>query len=341
MAPKKRTAVKPKSAVSGTLPMPFKKAPEVLQPFLDSLSEKHVYIAHVDFKPWEFKRKIFAVPVALNLSIALLFAWRVWYIGPYYLDLFLSFLGYANETTVIAAETPWKELTFTVLRRAFSFMLDFVLAIFVWPWPLEFVFSQTHGSPVRWRWNVGFRDREIYVRRSRSWDRNIGDVLENSDGRSVLLSYVGVATSPMLLNEKTGYLTINGEWDLDWAAMVHATTLVDKNVLALDAFKTLVLIHNKESGWLCIDLKMSENAQDDERRRHVFAFRDALAAVGKEDLFFRWIEIVQFESSQPGGFGAEKQIEVAQKIRDLFQSNDIDFDEFWKESVGTDGIYGM
>ncbi|KAF3359428.1 hypothetical protein VdG1_05181 [Verticillium dahliae VDG1] len=72
------------------------------------------------------------------------------------------------------------------------------------------------------------------------------------------------------------------------------------------------------------------------RRQQVFAFRDALAAVGKEDLFFRWIEIVQYESTQPGGFGPERQVDAAKKIRDLFSNEGIDFDEFWKESVGED-----
>ncbi|KAF3344622.1 Ribonucleoside-diphosphate reductase large chain [Verticillium dahliae VDG2] len=100
----------------------------------------------------------------------------------------------------------------------------------------------------------------------------------------------------MLQHEKTGYLTMNGEWDLDWEAMVTAHALVDRKDMALDAFRAVVL----------------------------------------EDLFFRWIEIVQYESTQPGGFGPERQVDAAKKIRDLFSNEGIDFDEFWKESVGED-----
>jgi hypothetical protein len=70
-------------------------------------------------------------------------------------------------------------------------------------------------------------------------------------------------------------------------------------------------------------------------------FRDALTALGKEDLFFRWVEMIQFETSQPGGFTHEKQVVAAQKIRDLFTSNGVDFDALWKETVGTDGLTGM
>jgi hypothetical protein len=53
--------------------------------------------------------------------------------------------------------------------------------------------------------------------------------------------------------------------------------------------------------------------------------------MGKEDLFFRWIEIVEFETSKPGGFTHEKQEAVAEQIRELFQSNGVDFDKVWRE----------
>ncbi|KAL1871038.1 hypothetical protein VTK73DRAFT_2311 [Phialemonium thermophilum] len=344
MAPRKdASAATPRASTkkSSSPPRPFKKVPDSLESFTLFLSKRHFYITHVDSKPRAFKRKIFAVPVMMNLVVVLLFVWRVYYIGPYYLDLFTSFLGYPNSTTIVAADTTWPQLIFVVLRRALTFVLDFCLVVFVWPWPVEFAFGQTHGNPVKWRWNVGFRDKEIYVRRSRSWDRHVGDVLSNAEGRNVLLSYVRLATSPMLLQEKTGYLTMSGEWDLDWAAMIKAHRLVDDKVLALDAFRTLVLLYHEDYGWLCLDLTAGDNSREEERRRQVFAFRDALAAVGKEDLFFRWIEIIQFETTQPGGFGPEKQVEVARKIRELFQSNGIDFDEFWKESVGSDGLAGM
>ncbi|KAK1766505.1 hypothetical protein QBC33DRAFT_473722 [Phialemonium atrogriseum] len=344
MAPSKISGnTKPRGGgkATGSLSKPFKLAPETLQPFTLFLSKKHVYITHIDSKPRPFKRKIFAVPVLLNVVVALLFLCRMYYIGPYYLDLLASALGYSNSTSVDTAGSTWGQLALVVLRRSFTFLLDFCLVIFVWPWPAEFALGRTHGNPVRWRWNVGFRDQEIYVRRSRSWGQHVGDVLANAEGRNALMTYVRLATSPMLLQEKTGYLTMNGEWDLDWAAMVKAHALVDDKAIALDAFRTLVLIHHREFGWLCIDMNLGGNPKEEDRRRQVFAFRDALAAVGKEDLFFRWIEIVQFEASQPGGFGEEKQVEVAQRIRDLFQANGLDFDEFWRESVGSEASAGL
>ncbi|CAK7240878.1 MAG: hypothetical protein STHCBS139747_002331 [Sporothrix thermara] len=349
---------------NSTPPAPFKKAPESLEPFYEQLSTQHVYIAHIDNKPASFKRKIFSVPVLLNICVALLFALRVWYIGPYYYLLLQSALGTTNETTFVAKNLPWTQLAFIILRRGFTFLLDLVLAVFVWPWPVEFCFGTRHGNPLGWRMHVGFRDKEIYVRRSRSWyssaqnssakDNDAAggssstakklDLVTDDEARRLLVAHISQATSPLLINQKTGYLTMDGNWDLDWDMMVLATHLVDKKDLALEAFNCLTLLHHDNFGWLIADLKMlgGGNAADDARREQVFKFRDALSALGKEDLFYRWIEIIQYEATRPGGLGnAERQAEVAKQVRDLFQEQGIDFDQVWADSVGTDGLHGM
>ncbi|CRK41169.1 hypothetical protein HYQ45_007536 [Verticillium longisporum] len=325
-------------------PAPFKQPPSVLAPFLADLDPAHVYITHIDLKPTDFKRKIFLVPLGMNVIVVLLFLLRTWYITPYYWLLVQSGLGRANETTFPAATSTWAQIAWEVAKRGATFSLDLVLVVFVWPWPVEFALGRTHGNPLRWRRRVGFRDKEIYVRRSRDWDRKLRkgdgeDVLQSAETRGALLALVRQATSPMLQHEKTGYLTMNGEWDLDWEAMVTAHAMVDRKEIAVDAFRAVVLVHHVEYGWMTLAQPREDAAQEadvDARRQQVFEFRDALAAVGKEDLFFRWIEIVQYESTQPGGFGPERQVDAAKKIRDLFSKEGIDFDEFWKESVGED-----
>ncbi|OAA59835.1 hypothetical protein SPI_06033 [Niveomyces insectorum RCEF 264] len=350
-------------------PAPFKPAPRGLAVFYDKLSPRHAYVAHVDTAPRSFKRKIFSVPVLMNLAVVLLFAWRVWYVGPYYFLLFQTALGRPNETTLVSRDLSWLQLATVVLRRGATFGLDLVLAIFVWPWPVEFCMGSRHSNPVAWRWAVGFRDREIYVRRSRSWytvpkggasatattASSAGgapqiDLVNDDEARRLLVAHLRQATSPLLTQQKTGYLTMDGNWDLDWALMVWATHLVDTKELALEAFTTLVLLHHDAYGWLTVDTRALSGASgpsagggaDDERRRQVFAFRDALAALDKEDLFFRWIEIIQFETSRPGGLGdAERQAAVAKQVRDVFEEQGVDFDALWKETVGTDGLAGM
>ncbi|KAK1757228.1 hypothetical protein QBC47DRAFT_378659 [Echria macrotheca] len=351
MAPKKRHGASSSpspSASSSTstslLPKPFHAAPTSLTPFTTHLNKKHIYIAHVDPRPATFKRKIFLVPCAMNLAVALIFAWRAYTIIPYYLLLLSStFSGIPNEYTFRAADLSYFELARLVLGRALTMMIDFVLCVFVWPWPWEFVAGAGgRGSPLGWRWIVGFRDKEIYVRRSRAWDSGIQDQLFGLGGKgaasqlegSEFWSKVREATNPMLLQQKTGYLLMNASWDLDWDAMVLATSLVDSGKMKLDQFRDpVVLLHTEKHGWITIQSELGETAGEEERRKQVFAFRDALAQMGKEDLFFRWIEIVQFESSKAGGFGVERQHEVAVQIRELFERNGVDFDAVWNEVI--------
>lgn len=343
MGPARRKAAKPRSSgyggggddvFKGEPPAPFKRPPEALESFVDGLSEKHVYITHVDSKPAAFKRKIFLVPVAMNVAVLLLFVWRMYSILPWYWQLVVSALGYQSEATFPASQATWAELAREVAKRGITMFIDFVLVVFVWPWPVEFAAGQRHGNPMRWRWRVGFRQNEIYVRRSRDWDQLLGDIFKDADDRKILVAYVQQATSPLLQEQKTGYLLMNGSWDLDWECMVYAHALVDEKTVAIEAFKTVILVHHKDYGWLCYDIRVGSDADSDEKRRQVFAFRDALTAIGKADRFYRWVEIVQLESTQAGGFGPDKQEAAATKIRDMFASEKIDFDELSKEVAG-------
>ncbi|KAK8117226.1 uncharacterized protein PG998_005507 [Apiospora kogelbergensis] len=326
---------------SGKPPAPLQPAPAELKPLLATLEEKHAYVFHVDAHPAAFKRKIFAVPVLMNLAIVALFCWRVYVMGYWYLQLVGSTLGYPNETTMVAADHDfWEEVMPEIARRSGHFLFDTCLVVFVWPWPVEFFLGTRHGNPVNWRWNVGFRNDEVVVRRSRRWDAALKtDVASkaNESGRDLLVAHAAMATMPEYLRDKTGYLMMNKTWDLDWGVMVDATKMVDRKMagVTLDTFRLLALVHSEEFGWLAV------SPEQDERRRQIFLFRDALSALGKEDLFFRWIELVQFEVSRPEGFTAERQEVVAQEVRDLFSKQNINFDEFWKESVGSDGIAGM
>merc|ERR1711939_1068121 len=65
-----------------------------------------------------------------------------------------------------------------IFKRALVFLGDLCIYVFIWPWPREFFAGRTIGNPIAWRLAVGFRPQEIIVRRSRKWDRTIGNVLE-------------------------------------------------------------------------------------------------------------------------------------------------------------------
>ncbi|PHH88023.1 hypothetical protein CDD83_8083 [Cordyceps sp. RAO-2017] len=328
-------ASKSSAQSQGEPPSPFKKPPEVLESFVKGLSEKHVYVTHIDSKPASFKRKIFLVPVAMNVCVSLLFVWRMYSILPWYWQLVMSALGYQSQATFPASQVSWGELAREVLKRSFTMFIDFVLLVFVWPWPVEFAAGQRHGNPMLWRRKVGFQDKEIYVRRSRDWDQALGDIFKDSDSRKILTAYIQQATSPLLQERKTGYILMNSSWYLDWEAMVYAHALVEKKTIALEAFRSVVLLHHGDYGWLCYDLKAGSETDPDEKRRQVLSFRDALTALGKEDLFYRWVETVQFEAAQPSGFGPEQQEAAAQKIRDMFESENINFDNLWAQSAAS------
>lgn len=348
---------------SGPSP-PFRSLPTALEPFVPFLRKYHVYVIHIDTFPSQFKRKIFFVPIGINIAICVAFLW--WYVriqGPWYLSLIASFTGVRNETTVIAKEESLGTLAKVVLSRGLWFLLDMMLVVFVWPWPVEFFLGTGRGaSPTAWRRKVGFREREVVVRQSRDWDRKIlraggkassagGEPLDflkmEGDGslaRGELLNILRAATGPRLVKEKTGYLTIDRNWILSWDAMIAAHQLVDKKEIAIEAFTLVALVYHDAHGWLVVDLDGNAaggNRVQEQRRNDVFRFRDALVAVGKEDLFYRWIEVVQFESTSPEGFGVERQEAVAKQIRDIFMEHGIDFDEFWRESVGRETGQGM
>lgn len=320
-------------------PSPFHYPSEALAPFLSKLSKKHVYLTTVDSKPASFKRQIFLVPVAMNAFIALLFVWRMYMILPWYWKLVGSAFGYVNETSFDSAQSSWSQLAWEVWKRGWVMFIDFLLFVFLWPWPVEFAVGQRHGSPVLWRRKVGFRDEEIYVRRSRDWDQQLGDVVDDAGAGSMLAAHLRQATPSRLHEQKTGYLLMDGRWNLDWAAMVYAHALVDKKVVGMDLFRKLALVHHKHYGWLCYALEAEAEAGGDERARELLAFRNALARIGKEELFYRWVELVQTEATQPGGFSPERQAAAAQKIRELFASEHVDFDELWKQVAGA-GVDG-
>ncbi|KAI0474939.1 hypothetical protein GGR56DRAFT_694285 [Xylariaceae sp. FL0804] len=356
---RQRHAAKPASArrrddgLGGDPPAPFKRPPEVLLPLVDTLDSRRVYIAHVDAQPASHKRSVFVTACAGQAVVALLLLLRVWWVLPWYLRLLASALGYANETTTRVDEMAWREIAPEVARRALTFVLDLALAVYAWPGPYAFAFGRNggRGNAVSWRWVLGFRAREVVVRRSRGrWAEQGGgggggggggDVVRDETARSLFVARVAHATSPALLAGKTGMLLADADWELDWAAMLDAHTMVDEKMAAVEAFTLVVLRHHADWGWLCVDMKQEAAGQEDHRRRRVLAFRDALVALGKEDLFYRWIEIVQFESSQPGGFGPEKQEATALQIRDMFQQQGVDFDQLWKDSVGTDSSLGI
>ena len=152
-----------KSSSGAGIPSPFVTAPTQLESFLGALDPAQIYITHVDNLPWQFKRQVFAVPLTLNVGIALLLAWRVYVIWPTYLDLLTIALGFTSPQSIDTMSRSNNELRWIVLKRTAMVLFDFVLFRFVGFWPFVFFFEQPI-SPALWRWRLGFQDTEVVVR---------------------------------------------------------------------------------------------------------------------------------------------------------------------------------
>jgi len=333
------------------IPAPFSPAPAELRPFLETLSESTVYITHLDVAPRSFKRRIFAVPVALNLTISILLFWRAYIQLPYYLLIIQSFFGEANESTIYFQGLSWGQLFWAIVKRGTTFVIDWILFRIVGPWPYTFFFESADkgGNPARWRWKVGFRDEEIYVRSSRGWGKEelVGrEAKRKGEDSPFFRTKVLPALDKQRLREKTGYMLMDGDWDLEFAAMVEATELIDQGQVDLDMLRKSVFVYVGEGEhgngqWVVWDCWKLDEGSETEARKKIVLFKDKLTAMGKENLFFKWVELVQYESSTPGGFTYERQRATAEKAKAMFEEQGIDFERFVREVGGLDGLPGM
>ncbi len=212
------------------------------------------------------------------------------------------------------------------------FVGDFLLFRFVGMWPWEFFLGKgEEASPVGWRRWCQFRDVEVVVRRSRRWDVALfakegsgeGDMrgeVEKRDG--VKEEWLQEGRQGKLFKErvlpvvdrdwvknKTSYQMLDQNWDLYFSGMIEAQALVDAGKNKADDFRTSVLVHTEKWGWLIWEVwREQEEGAGDEGTKKLQLVKNKLTAMGKENLFFRWIEIVQSETSQTGPSTGERYV---------------------------------
>lgn len=350
-AVKSSTAQKSAATSANAIPPPFSPAPKSLEPFLATLDTSKVYITHIDSLPRPFKQQVFAVPVLLNATILVLLIWRLYAIVPSYLAIAATLLGGNTSARVDVEHETWKTLAWIIAKRATSFTLDLALITIIWPWPLSFFVYPS--NPVQWRWSIGFRDREIYVRVSRSWGReDLLDGAHKGEDSPFFKTRILPAVDRLYCKEKTGYLMMGKNFDLDFDEMVYAHELVDKKTVEEDSFKKCVYVWCGEAaGWGMWEVWKLDGEADasraatgstgggagiDENRGRILEIKERLTALGKEKLFFRWVEIVQYESTQDGGFTRERQVKAMEEVRSMFENEGIDFEAFAREVGGLD-----
>ncbi|KAJ5957222.1 hypothetical protein N7501_011501 [Penicillium viridicatum] len=336
--PSSSGASTPSSASSGPIP-PFTKVPQSLQPFVEPLSPDEVYLVHIDISAEELKRQTFTVPLIVNLVVTAVIGLRIYMGISTYPALVATLIGFQSSMTVDTAAAPWTDSVQIILRRTVTICIDYFLVTLLWSWPVNFI-----RGPVRWRRAIGFREREVIVRRSnRSWSKELERnrwIREDEARRDKIVA----AVTPERIG-KTGYLLVDEDWNLDYAAMVRAHALVDRtrrgDGVQIDEFRTAVLVNTDADGWLIWRVG-DENTPTSEKRSiqrdQILAFKEKLTEMGKEDLFLRWVELIQWESSRPGGFTAERQRSAMVQAKQMFEDENVDFSQFWDDMGGMEGL---
>ncbi|KAK2784417.1 hypothetical protein FQN52_008998 [Onygenales sp. PD_12] len=332
----------PQPQTTTTPPTPFTHAPQSLQPLLAPLSPKHIYLIHLDTHPKEHKRQIFLLPALLNLTITLLILLRAYLSYPTYADILTLLIGQDSPAKIDPSSSSWSFISSILARRTLTFLFDYLLLTVFLPWPARFLFG-----PVAWRRKIGlFQPVEIVVRKSRAWSEELRSPAWIREDDATIKTKVVPAVTPQRL-QKTGYLLIDADWDLDFDAMIKAHEMVEKGGLKFEDFRQpAVVVHGgEELGWLVWkvgsenDVKRGDGSTlSSTQRDKIMMFQEKLAAMGKEDLFFRWVELIQYESTQPGGFTPERQRKAMKETQEIFENQGVDFEKFWADVGGMEGI---
>ncbi|KAB8339081.1 hypothetical protein FH972_022017 [Carpinus fangiana] len=257
-----------------------------------------------------------------------------------YILYILTILGNQTDATVDTNALTTSQLVGVILRRTAVIAIDYVLATIILPWPFSF-FLDFPGNPVTWRWRVGVKDAEIIIRESRNWGAD--DLVKGSKKGAdspFWANRIAPAVEMHYIKGKTGYVMMGKDWDLDFERMIWAEEFVKEKGLSIREFRTKVLVHMDGLGWLSwtADWEDDDNVGEEEARKNIQAFHEKLTLLGKESLFFRWIELIQYETNSKAGMSKESMLKQA---KDMFGEQGIDFEGFVESLGGIDTLPGM
>ena len=306
------------------------------------------------------RKQAFLVPVVLNLIIVAGLCWRVYYAVPLYLEQLITIMGYDTRFTVNTKTTGWEELLKTLGYRTMFLSIDYALFGLLGRWPWEFVLGDKYGrytGPCGWKWNVGFsRQKEPVVRRGRKWDAPIyqSEMERRLQGKpdttwtkeEELAAFTKCSDALSKHNTAKNALSLlDKDWDLDYSAMVDVTELIDVAKLSHADVDHVVLVpwHQKWYSWYPhkpanADGSISAMTGKDEKLE---LFKKNLIDLNAEDVFYRFVELLQYESSQTGGFTKAKKKEAEEELRKMLRARNKDDVAFFASIGGTGGIPGL
>lgn len=339
------TAKSPKA-----IPEPYKPAPSSLQALTSTLPPDHVYIAHLDKTPVELKRRVFRVPVLLNVTIILGLCIRIYFAAPVYLKQIITIFGYETSYSVDTKAHTTNELFVETGSRFLLLTFDYALFTLLGSWPMEFVFGSRTSRWVglwEWRQKVWFKETEVVVRKGRIWDTPL---LEDKDGAPRVWSLqdelaIKFKIEPVMhpsYTSKSALGLLDKDWDLDYKAMVDAHRMINDGRLKMEDVESIALVYYQKQ-WLFWKVRDDTELppENPEQESVLQKFRQKLTDLGQEDVFFRWIEIVQYETSQPGGFTQARQTSAIEELRKRLTDRQVDYGAFWEDIGGESGLPGL
>lgn len=339
-------------------PSPFTAASAALLPLADTLPTDHVFIVHVETTPPGLRKQAFLVPIILNLVILSGLCWRLYYAVPTYLEQMITILGYETQWTVKPRALDWSDLGVILFYRTFLLSMDYVIFGLAGRWPYYFVFGDKYGrytGPCGWKWAVGFdRKQEPVVRRGRKWDMSIyAKEAERKNSSKPEKSWtkeeelaVHTKCSDALrtsMTTKNALTLLDKDWDLDYAGMVDATYLLDTAKISTTDIDRVVLVpwQGKWYTWYPHASEASAGQPAGEKDENLENFRKHLVKLGCEDVFYRWIELIQYETSQPGGFTVARRQAAEAELRKMLQTRYKDDKAFIDSLGGLASIPGL
>lgn len=195
---------------------------------------------------------------------------------------------------------------------------------------------------------MGFEDREVVVRRSRRWGEEMvvgGDETvrgEGEKGGEVYRERILPAVERGWVRGRTGYAMMDRSWDLYFKGMMDAHRLLAQGKIRLEDFERKVAVFTRGEGWRVWEVGKLEAGAEDAGREKIERVKNGLTALGKEGLFFRWVELVQFETAgQEGPLTEVRRGEIMRKGKELFHAQGVDFDGFWSGVGGVEVMPGM
>lgn len=194
----------------------------------------------------------------------------------------------------------------------------------------------------------------MVVRRSRRWGEQIF-IGENNDEEAVLgegkiggevyKERVLPGIDAAWVRGRTGMSMLDRNWDLWYQGMADAHMLIDKGHVKIEDFSSrMVVAHESKRGWLIWKCENDEaDGGNNDNAEKIQKIKARLDIMGKEGLFWKWIELVQFETEMNDDNNTVEGVQerLRRKGREMFAGEGVDFDDFWKEVGGLEDMPGL